>query len=135
MILKALNVYYIMALSKRDLKPFLKIGKCPQTSFLVLQVVVFVFNLPPEATESMKLMLILSLKNWKMYPKKAIPYIGSKIIFKASMSRKPINHWETENVKTWFWKLSTPAILWHCQNVISSHSRKPKNVQKCSLVL
>ena len=41
MILKALDVYYIVALSKRDLKPFLQIEKCPKLFFLVLQVVVF----------------------------------------------------------------------------------------------
>ena len=60
----------------------------------------------------------------KMYPKKTIYDIGTKILFGASMSHKPIKNWEIENVKTWFWKLSTSTIWWHCQNVISSHSWK-----------
>ena len=52
------------------------------------------------------------------YPKKAIYDIGTKILFGASVSHKPIKNWEIENVKTWFWKLSTSTIFWHCQNVI-----------------
>ena len=47
MILEALNVYYNLAVSKRDLKSLLKIEKI----FLVLQVVVFFKNCPQRAEQ------------------------------------------------------------------------------------
>ena len=62
---------------------------------------------------------------------RAIYDIGTKTIFGASVSRKPIKNWEIEDVKVWFWKLSTCTIIWHNQNVIWSHSWKSKNVENC----
>ena len=82
MILKAHDAYYILALSKRDLKPFLKIEKCP-LFFLVLQVVVFfIQKLPPEATESMNLMFPFKKEKRKnVSHKKQYLTLGPKFFF------------------------------------------------------
>ena len=50
--------------------------------------------------------------------RKAIPYIGTKIIFGSSRSHKPIKNWEIENVKVGFLKLSSPTIFLRYRNVI-----------------
>ena len=54
----------------------------------------------------------------KNVPQKAIPYIGTEILFGSSVSHKPIKNWEIENVKVGFLKLSSPTIRLHYQNVI-----------------
>ena len=68
--------------------------------FLVLQVAVFFQKLPLEATESMNLMLSLNKKNERIISQKTRYDIGTKILFGASVSRKPIKIWEIENIKT-----------------------------------
>ena len=59
-------------------------------------------------------------------PQKAIPYIGTEILFGSSVSHKPIKNWEIENVKVGFLKLSSPTIRLHYQNVIWSHFQNSK---------
>ena len=60
--------------------------------------------------------------------KKAIYDIGTEIQFKKLDSHKHIKNWEIENVKTWFWKLSTGIRPENNQNVLSSHLWLSKNV-------
>ena len=51
----------------------------------------------------MKLMFLHTQPKTKTYDfiesQKAIPYIGTKILFGSSVSHKPIKNWEIENVK------------------------------------
>ena len=54
----------------------------------------------------------------KNVPQKAIPYIGTEIIFGSSVSLKPIKNWEIENVKVGLLKLSSPTIFLRYQNMI-----------------
>ena len=56
-------------------------------------------------------------KNERIISQKTIYDIGTKILFGASVSRKPIKNWEIENVKVGFLKLSSPTIFWHYQNM------------------
>ena len=111
MILKALNVYYIMALSKRDFKPCMKIEQSSSWFCIFL-----FFKLPPKATESMNLMLSFLQKKERMIFNKTIYDIGTKTLFGAWSSAYQKLRWkmlrhDSESsrrllysgiVKTWF---------------------------------
>ena len=105
MISKALVAYYILALSKHDLKPFSKIEKCSSWFCRLL----FFQKLPPEGRLNHETYVSLhttkdnSLKkritNDFIESQKAIYDIGTKILFGSSVSHKPIKNWEIEHVK------------------------------------
>ena len=92
MILEALIAYYMAALSKRDLKPFLKF----KTFLLGFAGCCFFQKFPPEAQLNHETYVLVRFHE----SQKAIYYIGTKIPFGSSVSHKPIENWEIENVKT-----------------------------------
>ena len=102
------------ALSKRDLKPFLKI----KNFLLGFAGCCFFQKLPPEVQLNHETYVFFLEKHERMISKKAIYDIGTEILFGSSVSHKPIKNWEIENVKVGFLKLSSPTIRLRYQNVI-----------------
>ena len=63
---------------------------------------------------------------WNDWVQKTKYDIGTGILLKKLEYHKHIKNWEIENVKTWFWKLSTGIMYQKSQNVITSHFRFSK---------